>query len=168
MNTKTKFNLQYLRTIIIGIIIIIISTTTAFSGDFSVTKWKKLSGYSDPISDVQFSPLGNYFSLISGDTVELYDKNWNKIWEDADSSNFAWALAFSPDEKYIVFRRYKSNILRLSDKQIIQTLEHVGGNNPAINLECDSLSFQCKRRALHFIIAEGLPPRCSRVFRFGW
>ena len=125
MNTKTKFNLQYLRTIIIGIIIIIviiISTTSAFSGDFSVTKWKELTGYSDPISDVQFSPLGNYFTLISGDTVELYDKNWNKIWEDADSSNFAWALAFSPDEKYIVFRRYKSNILRLSDKQIIQTL----------------------------------------------
>ena len=117
-------NAKNLPIIIITLVIVMSGTIAAFPEELTVTEWKRLTGYSAPVSDVEFSPFGNYFVLTSGNIVQLYDKNWNKIWEQESESNTASALTFSPDEEYLLllFRCAESYLLQLSDKTVVQTL----------------------------------------------
>lgn len=121
--------------------LMLIGLAMAFSGNaeaqkFNATEWKTLSGYPGMIYDVEFSPKGNYFALYAEDPIELYDLNWNKIWsyQGYKTNKIGSTLAFSPDEKYLVFARCNSDrdiaILRLSDLQIVQ---NVTGNSGQVN-----------------------------------
>ncbi len=109
-------------------LISLLSSPPALAENFSATEWKTLDGYSEYVWDVEFSPNGNYFALTVGDnTIELYDKNWNKVWSyQSNASNGVGDIAFSPDEKYLAFARYQSRkdiaLFRLSDKKVIQIL----------------------------------------------
>ncbi len=93
---------------------------------FNAVKHKTLK-YARPVCDLEFSLKGNYFALtVEDNTVELYDKNFNKLWSHkGNSSNYAGTVSFSPDEKFMAFSRYKTSndiaILRLSDMKIIKT-----------------------------------------------
>jgi WD40 repeat protein len=117
-------NAKNLPIIVITLVIAISCTVPTSAEELTVTEWRRLTGYSAPVSDVEFSPLGSYFALVSGNIVELYDKNWNKIWEHGSESNTASALTFSPDEGYLLllFQCAESHLLQLSDKTIVQTL----------------------------------------------
>lgn len=119
-----KMNAKHLPIIVITLVIAISCTVPTFAEELTITESRRLTGYFDSVSDVEFSPLGNYFALVSGNLVELYDKNWNKIWEHESTSNTASALTFSPDEGYllILFQCAESHLLQLSDKTIVQTL----------------------------------------------
>lgn len=95
------------------------------------SEWKRLSGYSSYVWDVEFSPQGTYFAVtVDDNTTELYNWNWQRIWQYqgrcGDDHHHAGALAFSPDEKYLAIgghvERNEIAILRLADLQVVQYL----------------------------------------------
>ncbi|MCZ6680939.1 MAG: WD40 repeat domain-containing protein, partial [Candidatus Poribacteria bacterium] len=123
MNAKTR----YIPLIIAAISIIM--SQPAHSSDFSARVWKTLKGYAGYVWDVEFSPNGNYFAVtIGGGTVELYDRNFRRMWRGQGGTlGSEGRAAFSPDEKYVALSAYGESkkdvtILRLSDRRVIQTL----------------------------------------------
>ncbi len=112
------------------ILSLLCATTTA--QEFSASEWRRLSGYPNYVWDVEFSPQGTYFALtVDDNTTELYNWNWERIWRYQgrcrDNHHHASALAFSPDEKYLVIGghgdRNEIAILRLTDLQVVQYLK---------------------------------------------
>ncbi len=98
------------------------------SQDFSYKEKKELTSYDDYVMQAEFSPFRNYFAITIGDnTIELYDKNWNKIYTHrGNPDSRAGKFSFSPNEKYLAFSKYKSNndvaIIDLEDKKVVQVL----------------------------------------------
>jgi len=96
--------------------------------EFSYKEKKELKGYPDYIMDAKFSPFRNYFAIaIGNNTIEIYDKNWKKIFEhQGNPKSVGGHLCFSPDEKYLAYAKYKSDndiaIIRLEDQKVIQVL----------------------------------------------
>lgn len=114
------------------VFIISLLSTTSSAQEFSAREWKRLSGYSSYVWDVQFSPEGTYFALtVDDNTTELYNSNWRQIWRHqghcTDDHHHAGTLAFSPDEKYLAIGshgdRSEIAILRLADLRVIQLLK---------------------------------------------
>ena len=96
--------------------------------EFSYKEKKELKGYHDYIMQAGFSPFRNYFAItIGNNTIEIYDKDWNKIYShQGNPKSVGGHFAFSPDEKYLAYAKYKSDndiaIIRLEDKKVIQIL----------------------------------------------
>ncbi|OFX89115.1 MAG: hypothetical protein A2W99_02035 [Bacteroidetes bacterium GWF2_33_16] len=98
------------------------------SQDFAYKEKKELKGYPEYILDVKFSPFRNYFALtIGNNTLEIYNKDWKKVFDhQGNPKSVGGYIAFSPDEKYLAYAKYKSDndiaIIRLEDKKVIQIL----------------------------------------------
>lgn len=109
-------------------IFLIVFSLNAFSQDFTYKEKKELKGYPDYIMDCRFSPFRNYFAVTVGNnTIEVYDRDWNKIFtHQGNPKSVGGHLAFSPDEKYLAYAKYKSDndiaIIRLQDQKVIQVL----------------------------------------------
>ncbi len=97
--------------------------------DFTYKEKKEIPNYPEYISQAGWSPFRNYFAVCVGNnTLEIYDKNWKKILtHQGNPKSVGGRFAFSPDEKYLAYGRYKSNndvaIFRLSDLKVIQVLQ---------------------------------------------
>jgi len=106
----------------------ILFSLNAFCQEFTYKEKKELKGYPDYIMDSKFSPFRNYFALtIGNNSIEIFDKDWNKIFShQGNPSSVGGHLAFSPDEKYLAYAKYKSEndiaIIRLKDRKVIQVL----------------------------------------------
>jgi WD40 repeat protein len=100
----------------------------AISQEFTYKEKKELKGFADYIMDSKFSPFRNYFAITVGNnTIEIYDKDWKKIFtHQGNPKSVGGHLAFSPDEKYLAYAKYKSDndiaIIRLKDQKVIQVL----------------------------------------------
>jgi WD40 repeat protein len=100
----------------------------ANSQEFTYKEKKELKGFADYIMDSKFSPFRNYFAITVGNnTIEIYDKDWKKVFtHQGNPKSVGGHLAFSPDEKYLAYAKYKSDndiaIIRLKDQKVIQVL----------------------------------------------
>ena len=109
-------------------VFLVFSITLIHSQDFSYKEKKELKNFPDYILDAKFSPFRNYFALtIGNNTLEIYDKNWKKVFDhQGNPRSVGGYLAFSPDEKYLAYAKYKSNndiaIINLEEKKVIQIL----------------------------------------------
>ncbi len=80
------------------------------------------------VLDARFSPFRNFFALTrNNNCLELYNRNWDQIFKhQGNPASYAGVIAFSPDEKYLAYGRYKGKndiaIIRLKDLKVIQTL----------------------------------------------
>lgn len=96
--------------------------------DFSYKEKKELKSNNDYVMQAEYSPFRNYFAITIGDnTIEIYDKNWNKIYtHKGNPDSRAGHFSFSPNEKYLAFSKYKSDkdvaIINLDNKKVIQVL----------------------------------------------
>lgn len=96
--------------------------------EFSYKEKKELKAYPDYIMDSRFSPFRNYFAIaIGNNTLEIYDRDWNKIFShQGNPKSVGGHIAFSPDEKYLAYAKYKSDndiaIIRLEDQKVVQVL----------------------------------------------
>ncbi len=92
---------------------------------------KEFSNLGEYVRQAQFSPYRNYFAFTIGDnTVRVYDRDWEKVFEhQGNPKAVGGVFAFSPDEKYMVYGRYKG----FNDIAIIRTGGYEGdpGNEPA-------------------------------------
>lgn len=109
-------------------IVLIFSLSQLFSQEFSYKEKKELKAFPDYIMESKFSPFRNYFAIaIGNNTLEIYDKDWKKIFtHQGNPKSVGGFLAFSPDEKYLAYAKYKSDndiaIIRLKDQKVIQVL----------------------------------------------
>jgi WD40 repeat protein len=117
-----------LKNILISIIIFTF-VATAFAKGEVAKQWKILSGYSKLVWDVNYSPKGNYFALTVWDnTIEIYDKNWKKLWTFQENLAFPGDLVFMPDEKNIILAKNRKDdseisIVNLGSRHILQTID---------------------------------------------
>lgn len=108
--------------------VLILSTLNAFNQEFTYKEKKELKGFADYIMDCKFSPFRNYFAITVGNnSIVIYDKNWKKIFNhQGNPKSVGGHLAFSPDEKYLAYAKYKSDndiaIIRLQDQKVVQVL----------------------------------------------
>jgi WD40 repeat protein len=109
-------------------LVLIILSINVYGQEFTYKEKKELKGFSDYIMDSKFSPFRNYFALTVGNnSIEIYDKDWKKIFtHQGNPKSVGGHLAFSPDEKYLAYAKYKSDndiaIIRLKDQKVIQVL----------------------------------------------
>jgi len=102
--------------------------TPAWTQEMGLRVNKEFGNLGDYVGCVQFSPFRNYFAYSLGNnTLRIFDRNWDVIFEhqgnsEAGSGNFA----FSPDEKYMAYGRYRGKndiaIIRLEDMKVMQVL----------------------------------------------
>lgn len=109
-------------------LVLIILSINVYGQEFTYKEKKELKGHADYIMDCKFSPFRNYFALTVGNnSIEIYDKDWKKIFtHQGNPKSVGGHLAFSPDEKYLAYAKYKSDndiaIIRLKDQKVIQVL----------------------------------------------
>ena len=109
-------------------IVLVFLSINAFTQEFTYKEKKELKAYPDYIMDSKFSPFRNYFALtIGNNTLEIYDKNWKKIFShQGNPKSVGGHTAFSHDEKYLAYAKYKSDndiaIIHLKDQKVIQVL----------------------------------------------
>ena len=70
---------------------------------------KEFSKLGDYVRQAQFSPYRNYFAFtIGNNTLRVYDRDWELVFEhQGNPKAVGGVFAFSPDEKYLVYARYK-------------------------------------------------------------
>ncbi len=89
--------------------------------------------------EARFSPYRNYFAVtIGNNTIELFDKDWDKIFEyQGDPNSIGGHVSFSPDEKYLSYAKYKTNndvaIIDLENLKVIENLKGHSGHIQDIN-----------------------------------
>ncbi|MCB2196136.1 MAG: caspase family protein [Bacteroidetes bacterium] len=109
-------------------IIFVLAYLPSIAQDFTYKEKRELKGYPDYIMEGKFSPFRNYFALtIGNNSIEIFDKNWKKIFShQGNPKSVGGHIAFSPDEKYLAYAKYKSDndiaIIRLEDQKVIQVL----------------------------------------------
>jgi len=109
-------------------LLLIIHVSFCYSQEFSYKEKKELAGYTSFTLEAEFSPFRNYFAVTIGDnSLEIYDRNWDKIFEyHGNPKSYAGNIAFSPDERYLAYSRYKSDndiaIISLESLKVIQVL----------------------------------------------
>jgi WD40 repeat protein len=117
-----------LRSNILFLSLLITVRPCIFSEDFSYKQKKEFENFSDYVMQAEYSPFRNYFAMTIGDnTIEIYDKNWNKIFtHQGNPESRGGKFSFSPDEKYLAYAKYKNNndvaIINLAEKKVIQVL----------------------------------------------
>jgi hypothetical protein len=127
------------------------------SQDFSYKEQRELSDFDDYVLMSGFSPFRNYFAVTVGDNhMMIYDKNWNLIYNhQGNPESRAGVFAFSPDEQFIVFSKYKYEndiaVIRLADLKIIQVLTEPKGWINDIRLSANGkwLAACCQDKFIH-------------------
>ncbi|MFH0755703.1 MAG: caspase family protein [Bacteroidota bacterium] len=89
---------------------------------------KVFSSLGDYVRQAQFSPCRNFFAFTIGDnTLRVYNRDWEKIFEhQGNPKAVGGVFAFSPDEKYLAYGRYKGfndiAIISLDDLKVVQVM----------------------------------------------
>jgi len=97
--------------------------------EFKIREVKLIDTYEDYVREVRFSPFGTYVAVTSGDNkVFLYDRNYTLLWSSqGEMMSVGGKVAFSPDETYLAFTRYKTKgdigVLSLEDLHVMQSLD---------------------------------------------
>ena len=70
---------------------------------------KVFSDLGDYVRQAGFSPYRNYFAFtIGNNTLRIYDRDWEKVFEHQGNPEARGGVfAFSPDERYLAYGRYK-------------------------------------------------------------
>jgi WD40 repeat protein len=96
--------------------------------EFIYKEKKELKGYPEYVMQAGFSPYRKYFAItIGNNTIEIYDRNWKKVFSyQGNPKSVGGVFAFSPDERYLAYGKYKSNsdiaIIDLADLKVKQVL----------------------------------------------
>ena len=107
-------------------------TAPLVAQDFSPKNFKEFTNYKDKILDTKFSSKNSYLAIaVKDNSLELRDRNFSTIWTYKNNpNNYGMKLAFSPDEKHLVFSKYQSRrdaaVLDITQKKIIQKLKTGG------------------------------------------
>jgi DNA-binding beta-propeller fold protein YncE len=102
---------------------------SAQQDEFKITELKTIDTFEDYVREVRFSPFGNYFAVTSGDNkVFLYSKDYKLLWSSqGERKSVGGKVAFSPDEKYLAFTRYKTKgdigILSIDGLRVVQAID---------------------------------------------
>lgn len=102
--------------------------TPALSQEMGLKVNKEFGNLGAYVGCARFSPFRNYFAYSLGNnTLRIFDRNWEVIYEHQGNPEAGSGyLAFSPDEKYAAYGRYKGKndiaIIRLSDMKVTQVL----------------------------------------------
>lgn len=94
----------------------------------SLIESKVFSNLGDYARQAEFSPYRNYFAFtIGNNTLRIYNRDWEKVFEHQGNPRAVGGIfAFSPDEKYMAYGRYKGTndiaIVQLEDMKVIQVL----------------------------------------------
>ncbi len=130
---------------------------SGFSQDFSYQEQKEFAGFKDYVLMSGFSPFRNFFAITVGDNrIMIYDRNWNLAFEHrGNPESRAGVFAFSPDEQYLVFTKYKYEndiaVVRLADFKVTQVLHEPKGWINDIKLSADGkwLGACCQDKLIH-------------------
>ncbi|MFZ5939767.1 MAG: caspase family protein [Bacteroidota bacterium] len=114
---------------LLGCLLVLALCMPAISQELAPKENKTISGLGEYVRQAAFSPFRNYFVLtIGNNTLQIYDRDWNRIFEhQGNPKAVGGVFAFSPDEKYLAYGRYKGNndiaIIRLQDLKVVQVLD---------------------------------------------
>ncbi len=117
-----------MRKIHLSFILMLVLAFPLLSQKLGMKVKREFSNLANYVGQAQFSPFRSYFSFTIGDnTLRIYDRDWEMVLEHKGNEEaFGGVFAFSPDEKYLVYGRYKGNndiaIIRLEDMKVIQVL----------------------------------------------
>ena len=90
---------------------------------FSASDWKTLS-YSSFVNDADFSRDGNYFAVAAGGMVELFDRNFQRLWQNGSVSRdgAGGQVCFSADGRYLAIGNARGDgdlaVLSIAGKQL--------------------------------------------------
>ncbi len=121
-------NLPYMRQFYILILLLFPGYMSLFSQEMGLKESKEFNSLGDYARLAQFSPYRNYFAYTIGDnTLRIYNRDWEKVFEHQGNPRAVGGVfAFSPDEKYLAYGRYKGNndiaIIRLEDMKVTQVI----------------------------------------------
>lgn len=102
---------------------------SVFAQEMGLKENKEFTDLGEYVRQAEFSPFRNYFAYTLGNnTLRIFNRNWEKLLEhQGDPKSVGGVFAFSPDEKYMAYGRFKGNndiaIIRLSDQKIVQVLD---------------------------------------------
>ncbi|UCB46250.1 MAG: tetratricopeptide repeat protein [Spirochaetota bacterium] len=97
--------------------------------EFKITEIKTIDTFEDYVREVRFSPFGNYFAATSGvNRVFLYNRDYQLLWSSqGEIMSVGGKVAFSPDEKYLAFTRYKTKgdigVLSIDELRVVQSMD---------------------------------------------
>jgi hypothetical protein len=121
--------LKYICLCIFLVAVLYPSLALAQLDEFKIREVRAIDTFEDYVREVKFSPFGSYFAITSGDNrVFLYSRDYELLWSSqGERRSVGGTLAFSPDEKYLAFTRYKTKgdigILSIDDLRVVQTLD---------------------------------------------
>lgn len=99
------------------------TATGIAQGGFSASDWKTLS-YSSFVNDADFARDGSYFAVAAGGTVELFDRNFQRLWQNGSATRdgAGGQVCFSPDGRYLAIGNARSDgdlaVLDIASKQL--------------------------------------------------
>ena len=117
-----------MRNIYVSGIFLFLSLQSLQGQEMGLKESKEFSKLGDYVRQAQFSPYRNYFAFtIGNNTLRVYDRDWELVFEhQGNPKAVGGVFAFSPDEKYLVYARYKGfndmAILRLEDMKVTAVL----------------------------------------------
>ncbi|MBN2324964.1 MAG: tetratricopeptide repeat protein [Spirochaetes bacterium] len=97
--------------------------------EFKIREVRVIETFEDYVREVRFSPFGTYIAVTSGDNkIFLYDRNYTLLWSSqGERRSVGGKAAFSPDETYLAFTRYKTKgdigILNLDEMRVVQSID---------------------------------------------
>jgi WD40 repeat protein len=103
-------------------------TSFVHAQDFMPEKFKILS-FDGFVSNFRFSANVNYAGVTTGDNaIHLLDGKFDEIWAyKGIDENYAGSVAFTPDEKFMIFTKYQSNsdiaLFSIAEKKVVQYLK---------------------------------------------
>jgi hypothetical protein len=113
-----------MRNIYVSGIFLFLALLSLHGQEMGLKESKEFSKLGDYVRQAQFSPYRNYFAFtIGNNTLRVYDRDWELVYEhQGNPKAVGGVFAFSPDEKYLVYGRYKGfndmAILRLEDMKV--------------------------------------------------
>lgn len=117
-----------MRNLLLSAVFLLLVIPTARGQEMGLKESKEFSNLGDYVRQAQFSPYRNYFAFtIGNNTLRVYDRDWDLLLEHQGNPRAVGGVfAFSPDEKYLVYGRYKGvndiAIIRLEDMKVIAVL----------------------------------------------
>ena len=109
-------------------IFLFLSLLSVQGQEMGLKESKEFSNLGDYVRQAQFSPYRNYFAFtIGNNTLRVYNRDWELVYEHQGNPKAVGGMfAFSPDEKYLVYGRYKGfndmAVIRLEDMKVTQVL----------------------------------------------
>jgi len=109
-------------------LLLLIAFAPLRSQEMGLKASKEFSNLGEFVMQAEFSPYRNYFAYtIRDNRIRIYDRDWEMAWEHQGNPLASGGVfAFSPDEKYMAYGRYKGlndiAIIRLEDMKVTQIL----------------------------------------------